>query len=111
MQQHEPECIYHTIDAACICDELRAAYQRGIREGAEVGIRNGRSMGYSEGYRQGYNDHAESRAHAEQMYGPYTEKVHVIEPVPDKLSQYRSVGYWHEGTFHPFNQHGSGENP
>lgn len=52
---HEPECL-HTADyPECMwCVALRAAYERGIREGAEVGIRNGESIGYTRGYQRGY---------------------------------------------------------
>ena len=99
---HEPECpqwMLDYIDAppdaprkpACICVRLRTAYQRGWSDRDD--IRYGK-RDYQLGYRDGYNDHAESRAHAEQMYGPYTGLT---------VKQVREI----EG----FNQHGEGENP
>lgn len=57
---HEPECPDDFISNgygldvyACYCDILRAAYQRG--------------------YREGYNAHARSRAELESMFGPYVQ--------------------------------------
>lgn len=49
---HEPECFMATSETAgvCVCEILRSAYRRG------------------------YNDHAASRAYAEQVYGPYTQQ-------------------------------------
>lgn len=50
-------------------------------------------------YRNGYNDHARSRAYAEQVYGPYLSKTAAerlaLWDRPDAV----------------FNQHGKGENP
>jgi hypothetical protein len=58
---HEPECEYEQSNGIydCCCIGLRAAYRRG------------------------YNDHAASRAKAEQMYGPYNSRPQPTEQVND----------------------------
>jgi flagellar biosynthesis/type III secretory pathway protein FliH len=45
------------------------AYEQGREHGYQHGYDEGRTLGY----REGYNDHARSRAYAEQVYGPYTQ--------------------------------------
>lgn len=88
---HEPECpgTTHTWDddeyyccadcnpgvvppweRNCICEKVRSAYQRGWTDRGNALTVNEH---YIKGYREGYNDHARSRAHAEAMYGPYTQ--------------------------------------
>ncbi len=105
---HEPECFMSTSETShiCICTVLRAAYQRGIegaQEWAKQEYRQGLADGYRDGekagYTAGYNDHARSRAHAEQMYGTYPRRVKGLADLADE----RTVEHW--------NQHGEGTNP
>lgn len=99
---HEPECPnqpeYHDGSilwpALCYCGILRAAYQRGVDYGMAEW-----DKATQEAFRNGYNAHAESRAHGEQMYGPYPRPVKGLADIADE----RMLTHW--------NQHGSGENP
>lgn len=70
-----------TMPSPCPCRGCTKAYEAGLtdqkwaehayEQGREHGYAHGYDEGRTVGYREGYNDHARSRAYAEQVYGPY----------------------------------------
>ena len=99
----------------CPCRGCTKAYEAGLtdqkwaehayEQGWEHGYKHGYDDGMTAGYREGYNDHARSRAYAEQVYGPYkTGPISESDPLPDS-----PAGPW--PALEVWNQHGKGENP
>ena len=64
------------MSSPCPCRGCVAAYKVGYDEGYAEGVKDRRTAvadARALGYREGYNDHAESRAYAEAVYGPYVQ--------------------------------------
>jgi hypothetical protein len=128
---HDDDCPYADVPDApmdeglCYCAALRAAYQRGVEDflasdTQKVIVQQAETAAYEQGYRAGYNDHARSRAYAEQVYGPYkTGPISESDPLPEtpagpwpameSLVRER-LDLWDRPNA-VFNQHGKGENP